>query len=178
MKKLVLAFLIAVAFFVCGPLPQDVESNVGITAPDGFSVACDTFYSRAVPHFCSRSAPNGFAVTSDGTCRSVSAATIGVPTTSRLLLIKSSFDIRSGNAVGQKGITIQWYQDVSCSTTYDSYSLFTTEYVATALNTSIQSASFQYIIPMISGVVYYKATLVGTMGANAGVLNSVVGYYD
>ena len=173
--------MIGLAFFACGPLPQEqeAESAVGITAPDGFSVACTSFYTRIVPHYCADKAFDGtqLVVTSlSGLgCQSVSVSTY-IPTTATYLYVLLDMSILSSNAIANRESRITFHSQASCvDSAVDNVYIATREYVATAANTIIHRQYVPAQIPVVNGTLWYSHSTTGNP-ITQGIF--LIGYYD
>lgn len=178
MKKFLTSIVIALAFFACGPLPQEqeAESAVGITAPDGFSISCATNYARRVPHFCARTSNYTQSSVSplDATCRSISFSP-APPSNAVMGLFSFDVILSTQNAIGNVNIGVNFYSDSGCTTGSYIIARGEREWVATpATGFSVSRTTF--IAPLVSGSLYYTAN--GVVGIGHTVLIGIVGYYD
>lgn len=178
MKKLwlipILAFL-----FACGPasMPEEAESTVGITAPDGYAVACIANYIRSQPHFCkwngSFAASETWNVTSATGCNTHILS--NVPTTATGVLVSHFVDLRSNNAIQQHIIIINYYNDATCITATSSWQYDFREFVAVGATTRIFSTNDFVLANNFSGVVTNTAF---TSNSSSNVSFHILGYYD
>jgi|CXWL01.1.fsa_nt_gi hypothetical protein len=178
MKKLfVSVFLFSILFaWACLPQPVKVESAVGITAPDGYSVTCATNYTRRVPHFCARTSNYTQSSVSplDASCRSI---TFSPAPPSNAVLGVFSYDVilSTQNAVGNVNVGVNFYSDSGCTTGSYIIARGEREWVATpAVGFSVSRTTF--LAPLVSGALYYTAN--GVVGTGHTVLIGIVGYYD
>jgi hypothetical protein len=182
MKKVFLSvFLFSIVFaWACLPQPEKVESAVGITAPDGYSISCATNYTRAVPHYCTFNNISTQLLTADNTCRSVNlVAVFGVPTTVRLVRLSHLHVIVGQNAVGLNQTRLTTFSDASCITTVTPTSgVDMREQVAVAGAATLWSGQpYIFDAPVgPSGVFYYKAQLTACVNCSIGI--TLHGYFD
>jgi hypothetical protein len=181
MKKLFSSVLLVLAIFACGPLPQEqeAESAVGITAPDGFSIACTSFYTRIVPHYCVDKAFDGTQLVTTSIsglgCQSVNVST-WIPSTATYAYVLVDMTILSSNAVANRESRITFHAQASCAdSAVDNVYISTREYVATAANTIIHRQYVAAQIPVVNGVLWYAHSTTGNPITQAIFL---IGYYD
>lgn len=173
----IFALLFVILFaFACGPTPQEVESAVGITAPDGYSINCATNYVRRVPHFCART--SNYTQTSvtplDATCRSI-AFSPAPPSNAVLGLFSFDVILSTQNAIGNVNVGINFFYDAGCTTGSYIIARGEREWVATpAVGFSVSRTTF--LAPLVNGSLYYTAN--GVVGTGHTVLIGIVGYYD
>lgn len=182
MKKLVSAFLIALAFFACGPLPQDqeAESAVGITAPDGYSVACISGFTRVVPHQCSllTGTAVSFSATLGNVCSSfdLSSGALIVPLSTKFVVVNAGIGINAANAVAIRQVTFITFLDSGCVSQYNAVKQSIREFSAVADGTELSNPNIEFTIPIISQRIYYKASTTG--GTSSGISISPIQYID
>lgn len=183
MKKFFSIVALALLAFACGPVPNEVESNVGITAPDGYAVACYTGYTRTTPHYCADTTHSSASYTAtsvelDGTCRNfdISTGPPVLPTSVKFLQAQVAVLINSGNVIGIRQISMSFYWDASCTTFFGSLKQSTREEVAVAAGTELLNPNFQVQLPVLSQKVYYKGTTTG--GVNSVFTMIPLGYFD
>lgn len=178
MRKFLSIITLAILAFACGPVPEEVESNVGITAPDGYSVSCTTNFSRVVPHLCLRTTvPSSSTLTLDNTCRSIDmVATHGFALASKIRL-GYSVSIVSANSVAVREVNTLFYTDAGCTAQANQPQFLFRVYEQVALTAReiflLQPTSFDLTIAS-TGLLYYK----GTACASCSVAVYGLGYYD
>lgn len=180
MRRFVLSVLLLLLVLACGPLPQEdqAESNVGITAPDGYSIACATNFSRSTPHWCLKTTvPSSTVLTLDNTCRSVNLVTShGFVATGKARL-GYSVSIVSANAVAVREVNTIFYTDSSCVTQANMPQFLFRVYEQVAL-TAREIFSFQPmpfdVTTNSTGVLYYK----GTACVSCSGIIYGLGYFD
>lgn len=185
MKKLFSAFLIALAFFACGPLPQDqeAESAVGITAPDGYAVSCASGYIRSVPHLCLRmfdvGSESDITAPPTGACRTTTFT--GIPETAKALLLDVVFLINSNNTVSRKDVLLDFYTDNTCGTLAQIRYASVWEYTAMA-DTRIASFCCNQVIvdnvPSGGFARIYTVSAYANVGNGSRIQWILMGYYD
>jgi|CXWL01.1.fsa_nt_gi hypothetical protein len=181
MKKLfVSVFLFSILFaWACLPQPEKVESAVGITAPDGYSVACASGYTRIVPHFCADKAFDGTQLVTTSIsglgCQSVSVSSY-IPTTSTYLYVLLDISILASNSVANRESRITFHSQASCAdSAVDAAYIQIREFVATTANTIIHRQYVPTKIPVVNGTLWYSHSTTGNPITQAVFL---IGYYD
>lgn len=178
MKKFLSAFLTAVAFFACGPLPQEqeAESAVGITAPDGYAVTCASSYTRVAPHLCAltNTPTETTPAFTYGVCKTWTLSTI--PSSSKSAIVQLGFDVQSANVINiAREINITFYANAGCGLSTSTSSLVGYEFVALTART-IAGSKQQVTIPTVAGVAYFIANQVSC--PTCSVTMQIQGYYD
>lgn len=182
MLRFVTSVLLVLLVLACGPLPQqqEAQSNVGITAPDGYSVLCAAGYARTVPHFCSIDVSSGTKVlTLDSTCRNFSVSTTyGTSGTVRRLeafLQTLIYSQNVANAVDRA--SVNFYIDASCTSLFIPIEHSLIEWTARPANTFLVIQNSSFPIRVVSGdTVYYSGSKAG--GASTTATLYITGYYD
>lgn len=184
MKQLFSLVAILLFAFACGPLPQEQEakSAVGITAPDGFSVACVDGFTRRLPHLCNFSSAAGAIATqtaiADGVCRSFDLSATVLPTSARAVRGYVRIVITSTNAISIKGVSFGPFVDAGCTTGAHTFYNQIREFAAVAANTTIFESyiPFDYLPLNADRILTYTATTTG--GASSTAYLVILGYYD
>ena len=179
MNKLFSAFLIALAFFACGPLPQDqeAESAVGITAPDGYAVTCASGYVRIAPHNCKGlSFVETVVFTVNGACNTVTLSTVP---SSALGVYGTLITVwQSANAIANRSVQTDFFTTAGCTGQTFTATQVQREWVALAATNMGQTLLGQITFRKSSGTTNFYA--INTAIACTGCTQSlaVEGYYD
>lgn len=178
--------LIGFAFvYACGQIPEApvAESAVGITAPDGYSIACASGFTRITPHYCVfENSQANVSLTITGSCQSVdttAAPGTGFGLPANIKAIEAIVDVRiyGGNVAGQlDNITLLFYTGAACTNPQNMYvRVQATEFTAIA-NTEMFSVTGRAYIRLNNSLIRYFGTHVG--GSNRQVYLTLLGYYD
>lgn len=181
MKRFFASVFLTLLMFACGPIPQEeAQSNVGITAPDGFSIACYTGFTRTTPHFCADTTSSAaiYTATLDNTCRNfdLTISVPVVPTSSKFVYGQAAFVINSNNAIAIRNVIMTFYWDNTCTTAFGSAKQSIREFAAVAAGTELSNPNFQMMVPVVAQKIYYKGTTTG--GVNSLFSFIPFGYYD
>lgn len=182
MKKLFVSVFLFSIFFAWAylPQPEKVESAVGITAPDGFSIACAAGYQRTVPHFCSIDVSSGTKVLIlDSTCRNFSVSTTygtsGQVKRLEAFLQTLLYSQNVANAVDRA--SVNFYIDSGCTQLFIPVEHSLIEWTARPANTFLTIENSSFPIRVVSGdTVYYSGSKAG--GASVTATLYISGYYD
>lgn len=180
MKKLFIIPLL-VFLFACGPasVPQEAESTVGITAPDGYAVACVLTFNRAAPHLCHKFTLGADLLILDGTCRSVDFPTAyGLGARQYTFKISSQILVTSNSGVGSlRFATTNFYTSTGCGIVQGVARVRALEQVVTAADTTLfEGYQTLDVASDAAGLVWYLGSVNG--GTNTKILVTPTGYYD
>jgi hypothetical protein len=158
---------------------ERVESTVFLTAPDGFAVACESNYSRSVPHFCASNTSfigvDNWTITAAG-CDNHTLS--GIPASAQHVLLVVRWQISSNNTIGLKQGSTSFYDNTTCTTILKSLTHEIREFAAVATGTIIYTNTTEILVKVANGTTVNTNSAFGSMGANANVNFKVVGYYD
>lgn len=184
MRKFLLLFSLLASIAIGSTLiPHEKESQatVGITAPDGYSIACISGFFRTVPHFCGLNTVP-FSVNTlilDSTCRNVDFTSVTplLPLSASAILINLSTTINSNNAIAQRQLSTSFYLDNTCTNAYTADTYGVREEVAVVAGTTLFNSHTHLLLPVITRKLFYMG--VPTSGGTGSAYSvNVIGYYD
>jgi len=189
MKKL-LGLLLLPLLFACGDIPatQEAEATTILGNPDPMSQACVSGYIRRAPRQCwvDNNPVGGQSLVIDNvgtvgvaTCRTlaVSGFTPAMSANATFAIGDINGQVKSNLAVGIRSVSVAFFSQASCVNTAVTFDLQLREEVAVAAGTSLGLTAAQYTIPVVGGLIYYKAANLST--ASTPVVTYLPnGYYD
>lgn len=164
-------------FFLVGVLAsplhvQRAEPGMIITAPDGFAIACESTFSRILPHYCIKDTlPLASALTVDSTCHDLGLA---LPSNVRLIQTVLIAQGLSSGAIASRTALLEIFSDVACTSLVQQYLFQWREEVLLAAGGLLYSDNVDTQIRFFGGHVYYKITTTDTIN----LLYILSGYYD
>lgn len=178
MRQFIIAALLTVSLFACGPASGPVQAVESFTAPDPFSLSCAAGYVRSLPHYCqllSTASIENWVISATG-CNTHTLTT--VPNGAKLLDTLFHFTHTSTNAIASHIINAAFYNDLTCTTAITGILSGTREYVATAADTQVSFETSHVVLPIQGGTKVVTNTTFTNKGTSAGLNIEVIGYYD
>lgn len=175
MKKYIVAIGLLV-LLACAPPAQEAESTVGITAPDGYAVACAVGYTRMSPHYCHNTSA-GFtdSAYAAGGCQNKTVANLSIPATARMVvlnLIGNVYSINVPNALDF--VTANFFSDSGCTNFILNGIQFEAKEFVALPSTQILAANAIITLPVSTNGFYYNYSTNGV----SFFISRTLGYYD
>lgn len=175
MIKKTLSIIAFVALCLAYPLAvKQSQATVSITSNVKFG-ACATNFTRVVPNLCQRNSGAGEVWSATAGC--VVHVLTTVPSTATYVNLVVTYDVFSTNAINNKTVTMNFYNDGTCATSIQQLISINREFAAVVANTEIYRADLYIPVKIFSGSVVTNTVFTNT-GAATAVALRVSGYYD